>query len=205
LASLAGVLAIVAWNMAERHAFLMLVRASRGDALVLLTTFLLTIFRDLTEAIVVGFALGSVLFIHRMSKTTAIVTHSPLVADDIADDAVGARTPYDEAAATDPHLVIYRISGAFFFGAAASIGSVLDRIADTHRALVIDFAAVPFLDATAANTIEGMARKAGRRGVKIILTGTSHDVRKELFAHGVKPPLVSYERAIDDAVAKMRA
>ena len=29
---------------------------TRGDAAVLLTTFLLTIFRDLTEAIVIGFA-----------------------------------------------------------------------------------------------------------------------------------------------------
>jgi len=204
LASLAGVLAIVAWNMAERHAFATLLRASQGDALVLMTTFMLTIFRDLTEAIVVGFALGSVLFIHRMSKTTAIETHSPLVSDDVADDANGARKPYDQAEATDPNVVVYRISGAFFFGAAASIGSVLDRISDTHRALVIDFQAVPFLDSTAANTIEGLARKASRRGVKIVLTGTSHDVRKDLFAHGIKPPLVGYERGIDDAIAKLR-
>ncbi|MEP2544924.1 MAG: SulP family inorganic anion transporter, partial [Alphaproteobacteria bacterium] len=56
LASLAGVLAIVAWKMIEKHAFATLIRASRGDALVLLATLGLTIFRDLTEAIVVGFA-----------------------------------------------------------------------------------------------------------------------------------------------------
>ena len=68
LAALAGVLAVVAWNMVEKHAFATLLRASSGDAVVLLATFLLTIFRDLTEAIVVGFALGSVLFIHRMSQ-----------------------------------------------------------------------------------------------------------------------------------------
>ena len=62
LAALAAVLATVAWNMAEKGAFATLLRTSRGDALVLLTTFLLTIFRSLSEAIVVGFALGSVLF-----------------------------------------------------------------------------------------------------------------------------------------------
>ena len=66
LASLAGVLAVVAWNMIEKHAFATLLRTSRGDAVVLLATFLLTTFRDLTEGIVVGFAIGSVLFIHRM-------------------------------------------------------------------------------------------------------------------------------------------
>jgi SulP family sulfate permease len=202
LACLAGVLAVVAWNMVEKHAFATLVRASRGDAAVLLTTFLLTIFRDLTEAIVVGFALGSVLFIHRMSKTTAIESHAPFVSDDRADDANGDRKPYDEAIANDPEVVIYRISGAFFFGAAASIGSVLDRIADTHRLLVVDLAAVPFLDSTAANTIESLAHKARRHKVEVYLTGTNHDVRTELFAHGIKPPMVHYALTVEDAVRK---
>ncbi len=203
LASLAGVLALVAWNMVEKHAFLMLLRASRGDAAVLLSTFLLTVFRDLTEAIVVGFALGSVLFIHRMSKATAIESAVPLVSEDRADDEDGGRTPYDSGAA-DPNIMVYRITGAFFFGAASSIGSVLDRIADTHKALVIDLSAVPLLDATAANTIEVLADKAKRRGVRIVLTGTSHELRRDLFAHGIKPPVVTYERTIEEGVAKMR-
>ncbi len=204
LASLAGVLAVVAWNMVEKPAFAMLMRASVGDAAVLLSTFLLTIFRDLTEAIVVGFALGSVLFIHRMSKTTAIETSTPFVAEDRADTGGDGRTPYDEAAENDPNIVVYRISGAFFFGAAASIGSVLDHIADTHKALVIDFSAVPFLDATAANTIEVLAHKAARRKVAVYLSGTSADLRRELTAHGIKPPLVIFATAIDEAVRQAR-
>ena len=75
LAALAGVLAVVAWNMVERNAVATLLRSRGGDAAVLLVTFLLTIFVGLTEAIVVGFALGSILFIHRMSQTTAIAAH----------------------------------------------------------------------------------------------------------------------------------
>src|SRR5690606_29910000 len=125
LASLAGVLAVVAWNMIEKHAVATLFRASGGDAAVLAVTFLLTVFRDLTEAIVVGFALGSVLFIHRMSRTTAVETQVPLVAEDKADASNGGRTPYDERREVDPEVVVYRITGAFFFGAAASIGAVL--------------------------------------------------------------------------------
>ncbi|KAA0577081.1 SulP family inorganic anion transporter [Azospirillum sp. Sh1] len=203
LASLAGVLAVVSWNMVEKPAFALLLRSSRGDAAVLLSTFLLTIFRGLSEAIVIGFALGSVLFIHRMSKVTAIESQTPFVAEDRPDGASSARTPYNEAAA-DPDVVIYRISGVFFFGAAASIGSVLDRIADTHRVLIVDFGAVPFLDSTAANTIEGLAHKAARRGVKVILTGTSHALRQDLFNHGLKPPLVAYERTIEVSLRKLR-
>ena len=204
LASLAGVLAIVAWTMIEKHAFATLLRASRGDALVLISTFLLTIFQGVVEAIVVGFALGSVLFIHRMSQTTAIEPHTPLVAPDKADDDNGGRTPYDETAASDPDIVVYRISGAFFFGAAATIGTVLEQIADTHRVLVIDLKAVPFLDSTAANAIGGLAHKACRRGVKVALTGTSHNLRRELFAHAIKPPLVYFERSVDVAISKAR-
>jgi SulP family sulfate permease len=193
LAALAGVLVMVAWNMIEKHAFMVLLRASRADALVLLTTFLLTVFRDLTEAIVVGVALGSVLFIRRMSQATSIETQTPFIAEDRADTANGARKPYDEDAASASDYVIYRITGAFFFGAAASIGSVLDRIADRHKALIIDFTAVPFIDSTAAHFIYELARKTSGRDVALVLTGVQGEVKKELIAHEVRPPLATYE------------
>jgi SulP family sulfate permease len=189
LAVLAAVLAVVCWNMVERHAFVALLRASRGDAAILLATLGITLFRGLTEAIVVGFALGSVLFIHRMSQTTAVESTVPFVGEDTADD--GSRGAYDEKAQQDPSVVVYRISGAFFFGAASSIGAVLERIGEGHRNLIVDFSAVPFVDSTGARTIEGLAHKASARGVGVYLTGTSANVKKELAAHGVRPPLVS--------------
>jgi SulP family sulfate permease len=205
LASLAAVLAVVAWNMAEKHEFATLLRSSWGDALVLLSTFLLTIFRDLTEGIVVGFALGAVLFINRMAETTGIEADAPLAAGDRADDAGGERVPYDARLAADPDVLVYRITGAFFFGVASSIGAVLESIADRHKGFVIDFAAVPFLDSTAANSIKGIAEKARRRGVRIVLTGTSQGVRRALLTHGARPPLVKFRPGIADAVAEIKA
>jgi sulfate permease, SulP family len=204
LASLAGILVVVAWHMIEKQALATLLKAWRGEAAVSLATFLLTILRDLTEAIVIGVALGSIVFIARMSRMTAIETHTPFVPEDSADSAHGGRTPYDEGSASDPNLVVYRISGAFFFGAAGSIGAVLDRISDTHQALIVDFAAVPFIDSTAANTIEGLAHQAKRRGVILALTGASREVRSDLFAHGIRPPLVRYEQSIEVALTNLR-
>lgn len=203
LAALAGVLAVVSWNMIEKPAIAVLVRSGWGDIAVLAATFFLTIFRDLTEAIIVGFALGSVLFIHRMSKATAVETHTPFVGEDMADTAQ-PRGSYDEALAANPELVIYRITGAFFFGAAASIASVLDRIQDTHKALVVDFAAVPFLDSTGANVMEGLAHKAAKRGVRLLVSGANPDVRRSLLTHGVRPPSVHYAATIDDALTQYR-
>lgn len=203
LAALAAVLAVVAWNMAEKHAFGTLIRSSWGDAAILLATFLLTIFRDLTEGIVVGSAIGAFIFINRMAHMTR-VEHGPLSVDDRADDSNGERQPYDAALASDPEVVVYRISGAFFFGAASAVGAVLERIADQHKGLVLDFSAVPFLDSTGANVIAGVVRKAVRQGVKVYLTGAAFDVRKELTKHDVKSPDVLFLARIEDAVEAVR-
>jgi sulfate permease, SulP family len=204
LAALAGVLAIVAWNMVEKSAIAVLLRSGWGDAAVLAATFFLTIFRDLTEAIIVGFALGSVLFIHRMSRATAVETHTPFVGEDMADSAQ-PRGSYDEAIAANPDVVIYRITGAFFFGAAASIASVLDRIQDTHKALIVDFSAVPFLDSTGAHVMEGLAHKTARRGVGLYVAGANADIRRALMTHGVKPPAVEFAASPEEALSRYRA
>ncbi len=202
LAALAGVLAVVAWNMIEKPAIEILLRSGWGEATVLGATFFLTIFRDLTEAIIVGFALGSVLFIHRMSRTTAVATHTPFVGRDEAD-TTRPRGAYDEELAANPNVVVYRITGALFFGATASIGSVLDRIQDGHKAMIVDFSAVPFLDSTGANMIEGLAHKAHQRHVALWLTGASDDIRRVLITHGLKQPIVHYASTVSDAVAAL--
>ena len=200
LAALAGVLAVVAWNMIEKPAIAVLLRSGWGEAAVLGTTFFLTIFRDLTEAIIAGFALGSVLFIHRMSLSTVVQIDTPLVGEDMADD-VAPRGAYDEARYANPEIAIYRISGALFFGAATSIGSVLERISGTHKSLIIDLSAVPFLDSSGANLLEGLLRKTQRKGIRLWITGTRPDMRMMLQAHGLRPPLCQYVATIEEALA----
>lgn len=203
LAALGGVLAVVAWNMVEKSAIAILIRSGWGEAAVLGVTFFLTIFRDLTEAIVVGFALGSVLFIHRMSQTTGVATDAAFVGRDEADTA-HPRDEYSESYAANPDVVIYRITGALFFGAAASIGSVLDRIQDTHKALIVDFSSVPFLDSTGANMVEGLANKAREQGVTLWLTGATRNIQRVFVIHGLKRPLVHYAATVDEALEQLR-
>jgi SulP family sulfate permease len=136
-----------------------------------------------------------------MSKSVEIENLSPLIARDRADN--GDRQAYEAEAGSDPDTVIYRISGAFFFGAASTVGSVLDRIDDRRKNFVIDFSAVPFLDSTAANVIEGAARKAQKAGVRVYVTGTSRQVRRTLLGHGVRRPLVRYAPTVADAVQRL--
>ncbi|MBD0274551.1 MAG: STAS domain-containing protein, partial [Acetobacteraceae bacterium] len=202
LAALAAVLAVVAWNMAEKHAFATLLRASRGDAVVLLATFLLVVLRDLTEGILVGFGLGALLFLHRMSQAVEVEHARPVVETDKADTADGAdRGPYDPSVAVDRDVVVYRISGAFFFGTAATVAAVLDRLAEHPKAYVIDVSAVPVLDSTAATTIEGFVRKAHRSGAAVYIAGARPPIRRALLLHGVRPPRVRFRTGLAEAVA----
>lgn len=203
LSALAGVLAVVAWNMAEKREFGVLLRASRGDAVVLLATFLLVVFRDLTEGILAGFGIGTLLFLHRMAQSVEVETGLPLVAEDRADSANG-RDDYDSALSTDQGVAVYRISGAFFFGAAGAVGAALDRIGEHPRAHVIDLSAVPLVDSSAAASIAGFARRAERAGAAVFISGARTTVRHLLFAHGARPPQVRYRAALEDAVAEAR-
>lgn len=204
LASLAAVLAIVAWNMIEKRALYTLLRSSRGDALVLLVTFCLTVLRDLTTGIVVGFALGSVLFIHRMSQKADITAEVPLVSMDRPDGSREEREPYDSQQASNPGIIVYRISGALFFGAASIIGSVLERISDKSTALILDFSAVPFLDSTGAVAIESMVRTAKYRGLSVFMTGVHKNMQTMLAAHDVNSDKVRFFDTIPEALAEFK-
>ena len=196
LSALAGVLAVVAWTMAEKHQFGTLIRASVGDAVVLLATFGLVVFRDLTEGILVGFGLGALLFLHRMAQAVQV---------DRPDSGNGdGRAPYDPALATDRDVVTYKISGAFFFGAAAGVAAALDRIGEHPKAYVVDFSAVPVIDSTAAATIEGFARKARRQGATVTIAGARRPILRALLTHGVRPPLVRFKADPAEALAAAR-
>jgi SulP family sulfate permease len=199
LAALGAVLAIVSWNMAERAEFAALLRASPGDALVLLATFLLTVFEDLTVGIAVGVTLGAFLFLHRMAEAIEVEGGGPLVAQDVADGPSDKRTPYPGASALDPDVVVYRISGAFFFGATASVIATLDRIGRLPRAFILDFDNVPLVDATAAKSLERFSEKLVANGTIFVIAGARPAVRKGLLAAGLREPAIRYAATVADA------
>ena len=202
LSALAAVLAVVCWNMAEKHAFAVLLRASRGDAAVLLVTFLLVVFRDLTQGILVGFGLGALLFLHRMAQAVEVERPVPRIDDDKADGTDGDPVvQYDAAEASDAEVVVYRISGAFFFGSAAMVAAALDVLGERTKAYVIDVSAVPLIDSTAAATIAGFARRAHRHGVSVYVAAARPQVREVMAAYGGSPPLVRFEETVEEATA----
>ncbi len=197
LASLGAVLSIVAWNMAEKDEFKALLFASRGDALVLLATFLLTIFEDLTLGIGVGVTLGAFLFLHRMAEATDIEDGSRLIGDDLADGAAGQRSAYQPMRSQDP--LVYKVTGALFFGATATLGIVLDRIGTPPKTFIFDLSEVPLIDATAAKLIETFAKRMESAGTTLIIAGAKPSVRRVLLKAGLREPGIRYAATVTDA------
>jgi SulP family sulfate permease len=204
LASLGAVLAVVSWNMAEKREFARLMRVSWGDAAVLGATFLLTIFADLMMAIAAGVTLSAFLFLHRMAEAVEVQTGGRLVAEDVPDTEGADRTAYAPLA-EDGDVIVYRISGAFFFGATASISSLLDRIGARPKVFVLDFTNVPLVDSTATNLLEGFVVKLGHAGTRVYFAGASPRVRGALLSAGLTEPLVRYAATAQDALAHRRA
>ena len=180
LAALAGILAIVSWNMAEKDEFRELLTASRSDALILLLTFLLTVFIGLTEGIVVGVTLGSLIFMHRMAQAIDIKTQH--------HSSAGEEDAFASNVAMARDVVVHRITGAFFFGASGAVSSVIERISEPPKAFVLDMSEVPFVDYSAAHALKGFIRKAQSHKSRVFLTGASKAVRRDLIRFGIKKP-----------------
>jgi SulP family sulfate permease len=121
----------------------------------------------------------------------------------VADTPEEEKSP-DRVGALDGDIMVYRISGAFFFGATASVSAVLDRIGEHPKTFILDFADVPIVDSTAARTLEGFAHKLDRAGTKLYFTSANRSVRRTLLSAGLRTPLVRYAGAIEDAVAMSR-
>jgi len=173
LASLAAVLLMVAWNMSEVDHFRYILRAPRGDMLVLLTTFGLTVFTDLTIAVGVGMVLAAMLFMRRMAEVSNIrdITRE---FDDVlnGDETDPGGDPDAISARKVPEGVeVYEINGPFFFGVA-------DRLKDTLRGLerppavfILRMRKVTVLDASGLHALEEFHRKCVVQGTTLLLSG----------------------------------
>ena len=197
LAALAALLAVVAANMAERHEFVAILRRSRGGAVVLLATFLVTVFRDLSEGILVGVVLGSFLFMHRMAELVSVEGGAPLVDFD-QPDSENPRPAYESREGAG-EVMVYRIAGPLFFGASTSVASALEQIGRLPKVLIFDLSAVPLADTTAASSLRGFVDRARRHDAEVFIAGASPRVRHVLVRVGLKPPLVRYAPSVADA------
>lgn len=178
MACLAGILVVVAWNMAEVHSFIAVFRTSRYDMAVLLVTFLLTAFVDLVVAIEIGLVLAAFLFMKRMSDSTRLSELG-------AADGTAEKLFESELGTVPPHVVIYEINGPLFFGAAQTFAETIRKVGDQHRVLILRMRHVPFIDATGLHRLGDIIHTMERRKMRVLLTDVAPDVAESLRGSGI--------------------
>lgn len=171
LCVLASVLVIVAYNMSEWHAFKSLLKAPKSDIAVLMTTFLLTVFFDLTLAVQVGMVLAAFLFMKRMAD----VTNIGMVTREIADPKNGGMDLEDPLSIhtreVPPGVEVFEIKGPFFFGVAETLKDTLDVIETPPKVLILRMRHVPAMDATGLFALIDLKKRCERQGTTLILSG----------------------------------
>lgn len=164
LATLSAVLVVVAYNMGEWHQFTRLVHWPRGDAAVFIAAFGLTVMIDLTVAVEVGIGLAGVLFVKRISETTQIMSVDESTETEGSQHSlVGKEVP--------DGVLIFRVFGAFFFGAADKLETALKRAQQEPKVLILRMRKVLAMDATGLNALEDLYEKLRKRKQHLILSG----------------------------------
>ena len=170
LAALAAILVMVAFHMSEWRSFAGLLRAPRSDVAVLLITFVLTVFVDLTVAVQVGVVVASLLFIRRMSEVTNIEAMTDLEEDPNEITQVRKKRRMLGSREIPAGVEIYEVNGPFFFGAADKLKDVMLEIAKPPKVLILRMRNVPAIDATGIHALEQMAKKCHAQGTRMILS-----------------------------------
>ena len=179
LAALAAILFSVAWNMSDVPHFLRVLRqAPVADRLLLLVTFLLTVFVDLVVAVNVGVVIAALLFMKRMAESVQV---QPQLFG--MEQGVGELP--EPQIVLPPGVLVYRIDGPFFFGAAEKLESTLERVPLGIDTIVLRLGRVPFMDATGMQTLIEVIQRFRRRRVRVMLCGIHPALREPLRLSGV--------------------
>jgi sulfate permease, SulP family len=163
LATLSAVLVVVAYNMGEWHQFRRLAKWPKSDSAVFLAVFALTVLTDLPKAVGIGMVLAAVLFINRVSETMQITEVDESTETEGAHNSlIGKQVPKG--------VMVYRVFGAFLFGAADKLETALKRANQEPDVLILKMQNVLAMDATGLNALQDIYEKLHAKGKHLVLS-----------------------------------
>ncbi|NEW39948.1 SulP family inorganic anion transporter [Nocardia cyriacigeorgica] len=176
LAALAGVLLATTVRMVEAASLTAIARASRGDALIMVATFLVTVAVDLVTAVVIGVAVAIVLALRSVAREARLHQVPLDESDHLAEEHDLLRD----------HIVAYRIDGPLFFAAAHRFLLELTEVADV-RVVILRMSHVTAVDTTGALVLKDAISKLEHRHIAVLLSGVRPDHLRRLTAIGALP------------------
>lgn len=187
LTSLAAVLILVAYNMSSWREFVSLFKSPKSDILVLLVTFLMTVFFDLVKAIEIGIVLAAMLFMKRMADVSEVKVRNMDAGEENEENVEGADSDDAELPKTKIFrgVLIYEINGAFFFGAADKFVDAMAEVSKETKILIIKMKHVPAMDATALHAFSNIVRLCKKKKITLLVTGVQEQPKHVLDKAGI--------------------
>ena len=168
---------VVAWNMSERKEFVHVLKTKTAESFVLLITFLLTVFTDLTTAVEVGLVLSGIIFVKHMSDL--LITAKVLPDPSDKNEQVAAHMVNEQH--NCPQISIYTVEGALFFGVANMFEkSIMDEIHYKPKVLILKMVNVPYLDTTGESNLSSIVKHFNKHGGTVIISEIQNQPRQML-------------------------
>lgn len=178
LCALAAILFVVAYNMSDVPHFVSTIKhAPRYDVLILLVTFLLTVFTNLVVAVNVGVVLAMLFFVRRMHQSVTIEQQKP--------EALQAELTANGIPVFPADTIVYTIQGPFFFGAAEKIEHALAITHTDPKIIIFRLKDVPFMDMTGLETFNELIKHYHKRGVAVYLCEANRNIVRKLTNMGI--------------------
>jgi SulP family sulfate permease len=179
MATLAAVLVVVAYNMSEWREFVHLLKSPRGDVAVLLATFLLTVFVELTVAIQVGILLAAFVFLQKMSSESQVELITANLRD---DDETQSRDM--SGIAIPAGVEVFEVYGSLFFGAVAQFRESIRILGKKPKVIILRMRNVLSIDASGIHILEELAEEGRRSGYVVVFSAVSRNVYRVMRRSG---------------------
>jgi SulP family sulfate permease len=199
MAVLAALLMVVAYNMGEWHEIPELLRQTKTDVSVWLTTFLLTVFADLTVAVEIGMILAALLYIRRVANTTTVAR----VTQDYVDDG---RAHTLQGKDIPEYVTIFRIHGPFLFGSTEQLTSAVEHVDKKARVIIFRLRNMTAIDATGLRALQDAVDRLRRDGRVVLVCGARDQPRAVMQQAGFIDELGTENVCanIDEALARAK-
>lgn len=180
MTTLAAVLFVVAWRIAEvPEVTNLLRRAPREDLIVLASTMFITLFFDLTYAIGFGVLASTILLVRRLSRVPAAAALLPDQTGRIAQ----VSPELSDLIQSRPDIDFFTAQGLLSFHSASAFEYQLQG--DMQRPLILRMKDVRHIDTSGLLSLEGIIEHRRNHGVRIILTSIQPEIRPLLERFGI--------------------
>jgi len=181
MCALGAVLVLVAYTMSGWRTFYGLLRTSpKSDIIVLILTFSLTVFVDLSVAIEVGVVLSAFLFLKRESETAEFHIFSRKQLGENEFDPHGTLAALREKLPDD--VEVFEVFGSLFFGAVDQFRENFKRVGRKPKIFILDLSNLISIDATGIHAISETHADMCVDGTSLVIAGL-HPQPKRAIEH----------------------